>query len=98
MQIMLIYFSIMGIGGFLGYKFSSITAKIPGLSTIQTACIYIILFFLGVQLGSDESIQDAITGMGLRGIGSSLLAMAFSFVLVLVIRTVLEKRGGKEQE
>lgn len=99
MKIMLIYLVIMGSGIALGYK-SSISSKSKARTRFQTACLWIILFLLGHQLGANEEVASSVSSMGLTGLAISLAAMAGSFGVVLLLRKALEgpksARSGEE--
>ena len=67
MKILLIYIAIMGAGIALGYK-SNFSSKSASRGRFQTACLLVILFLLGHQLGADPAIASSMTSMGLTGL------------------------------
>ena len=91
MKILLIYIAIMGAGIALGYK-TYFSSKSASRGRFQTACLLVILFLLGHQLGADPAIASSMTPMGLTGLLLCLAAMAGSFVLTLLLRIALEGR------
>lgn len=91
MKILLIYIAIMGAGIALGYK-TRFSSQSKLRSRFQTACLLLILFLLGHQLGADEAVSASMTSMGLTGLLLCLAAMAGSFVLTLLLRMALEGR------
>ena len=98
MKIMLIYLIIMGAGIALGWRCRGLKAKSKNRSIFQRACLLIILFLLGHQLGADEEVASAATSMGLIGLILSLAAMAGSFAVVLLLRMALEGRKSPQSE
>ena len=90
MKIMLIYLCIMGAGIALGYKGKGFSSKSAARSRFQTACLLVILFLLGHQLGANEEVAAAVGTMGLTGFCLSLSSMAGSFVVVWLLRKALE--------
>ncbi len=98
MKIMLIYLVIMGAGIALGYRSKRLKSASRGRSLFQRACLLVILFLLGHQLGSDEEVVNAATSMGLTGLLLSLAAMAASFGVVLLLRIALEGRKSPQDE
>ncbi len=100
MKILLIYILIMGAGIALGYK-TGFSSKSRSRSRFQTACLLIILFLLGHQLGGNEDVAASVTSMGLTGLLLCLAAMAGSFFVVLLLRMALEgrksPRSGEEE-
>ena len=91
MKILLIYIAIMGAGIALGYK-TRFSSKSASRGRFQTACLLVILFLLGHQLGADPAVASSMTSMGLTGLLLCLAAMAGSFVLTLLLRIALEGR------
>ena len=88
MKMMVIYLVIMGAGIALGYRSKRLKAHSRSRSLFQNACLLIILFLLGHQLGTDEEVVKAATSMGLVGLALSLSAMAGSFGIVLLLMTL----------
>ena len=91
MKILLIYIIIMGAGIALGYR-TRFSSASKSRSRFQTACLLVILFLLGHQLGADEDVASSMTSMGLTGLLLCLAAMAGSFAVVLLLRIALEGR------
>ena len=91
MKILLIYILIMGAGIALGYK-TNFSSASRSRDLFQKACLLIILFLLGHQLGANEDVAASMTSMGLTGLLLCLAAMAGSFLVVLLLRMALEGR------
>ena len=100
MKILLIYGCLMAAGIVLGYKSKRFAKESKGRSMFQTACLLVMLFLLGHQLGGNQDVAASMTSMGLIGLILCLSAMAGSFVVVLLLRKVLEgpksPRSGEE--
>ena len=100
MKILLIYAALMGAGILLGYK-SHFASKSRSRSLFTNACLLLIMFVLGHQLGANKEVASSITSMGLMGLALCITGMAGSFLVTLLLRMALEglksARSGEEE-
>ena len=64
----------------------------------QTVCTVLLIFAIGVMLGSREDFVSGITSLGMQSIIFFLIPSVFSVIAVYPLtRLFLEKRRGKEK-
>lgn len=91
---MYLVISIMVAGIVVGY-FLRERKTITGINSRLTIwMIYLLLFFLGIAIGNNESIMNNLSGLGLTAIAISLSAVAGSLVSAWLLWVFLFK--GKE--
>ena len=65
---------------------------------LQTVCTVLLIFAMGVMLGSREDFVSEITSLGMQSIIFILIPTVFSVIAVYPLtRLFLEKRRGKEK-
>ncbi len=65
---------------------------------LQTVCTVLLIFAMGVMLGSREDFVSEITSLGMQSIIFFLIPSVFSVIAVYPLtRLFLEKRRGKEK-
>ena len=94
MSSVLLYLGLLIIGGFLsyrGYIHKSFMAKIDKL---QLACLFTLLFIMGMRIGMDDKILDAFAQIGLHAVLFSLATIGGSILFVhLFVKLFKGKRG-----
>ena len=94
---MFIIILIMGFGILLGWLFRK--KKLTFLGKIINVLIWVLLFLLGVEVGSDERIVNGIATLGLEGIVIAVAAVSGSVALAYFLwKTVASKSRLKENE
>lgn len=88
---------VMGFGILLGWLFRK--RKLPFLGKVINVLIWVLLFLLGVEVGSDERIVNGIATLGLEGIAIAVAAVIGSVLLAYILwKAVASKSRLKENE
>lgn len=91
-------FTIIGImllGIFTGYTIGK-RQKIPFIHNIITFLIWLLLFILGVEAGSNDKIIEGISSLGTEAIILSLSAVIGSCFAAWILWIILYKNKGKK--
>lgn len=89
--------AIMLIGVLVGYFFGRKKwGKIN--SWIQFCCVVLLIFSMGVKLGSRENFISEITSLGISSILFALIPILFSTILVYILTEHFLKRSPKHEE
>jgi uncharacterized membrane protein YbjE (DUF340 family) len=89
---MFIYGTIMVAGILVGAKCSWIPSESKFRRKLQYLFLFVLLFVLGHQLGSDEAVVSSISEMGFYGLVIALVSMLGSFSFVVVLRKIFEQK------
>lgn len=82
-----------------GAKCSFIPAESKIRDRLQYVFLFVLLFTLGHQLGSDDAVVASVSEMGLYGVVIALASMIGSFSFVLMLRRLIQmknERGGND--
>ncbi len=94
MSSILLYLGLLIIGGFLSYRgwiHKGLSSKIDKL---QLACLFALLFIMGLRIGMNDSVLNAFAQIGLHAVLYAVFTIAGS---VLVVHLLL-KFFGKSKE
>src|SRR5665647_1078028 len=91
-MIILMYGVIMLGGILIGAKCQWIPKESKIRTNIQYVFLFTLLFVLGHQLGSDDEVVASISNMGFYGAVLSVSGMMGSFLLVLLLRKLIEAK------
>ena len=88
----------MAAGIWAGIKCSWIPAESKIRGRFQYLFLFILLFVLGHQLGSDDAVVASISEMGFYGFVIATAAMVGSFLFVIALRTMFDrqKKAGRD--
>ena len=75
-----------------GAKCSWIPAESKFRRKLQYLFLFVLLFVLGHQLGSDEAVVSSMSEMGFYGLVIALASMLGSFSVVVVLRKIFEQK------
>ena len=94
---LILYLTILAIGGIIGYKNLVREKLLSKINLLQTMCLLLLLFTMGVRIGLDNEVISSFFKLGLQAIVISLFTIVFSILSVkLVKRFVVEtKREGE---
>lgn len=90
MTILIILIIAAAIGGVVGRHLKKKEITIKGYSTIQSITVFILIFFMGTKIGSDERILDSIKDIGVSAVVVTIATMAGSVLLVYGLRKLLK--------
>ena len=90
-MLILVFGTIMAAGILAGSRFQWIPQESRFRANMQKAFLFLLLFVLGHQLGSDDGVADSISEMGLLGVVIAIAAMLGSFLFVYILRRQFDK-------
>lgn len=91
---LLLYLALLGVGLILGRKGIFGEKVYSKLDVLQMLCLMLLLFTMGVSLGSDEAIISSIATIGVSGITMGLSTIIFSVLAVkLYVKFAMKGRG-----
>lgn len=88
-------------GGIIGRQFFKKKNKeIKGYGLIQSVTVFVLVFFMGMKIGSDDRILDSIEDIGISAVVVTIATMAGSMLAVFLLRKLLgmNKEGMKTDE
>lgn len=91
---LLLYMTLLGIGLILGRKGIFGKKVYDSLDKLQMACLMLLLFMMGINLGADKKILESLGSIGFKGVVFGLSTVLFS-ILSVNIYTRLAIRKGK---
>jgi len=92
---MFMYGAIMLMGIVAGATCSFIPAESKTRDRLQRLFLFVLLFVLGHQLGSDDAVVASVSEMGFYGVVIALASMLGSFSFVLILRKMLQPKGER---
>ena len=99
MSSILLYLGLLIIGGFLSFKGLIHKQMMNRIDKLQMACLFALLFIMGLRIGMDEEIVKAFGQIGLHAILFAAFTIAGSVLMVhLFVRVsrslAKAKKGG----
>lgn len=79
-------------GGYIGHKFKFSEAKVSFLQKLQTVAVLLILFFMGINLGSNEKLLSNLDMLGFRSLIFAISGIIFSIVPVIIFWKIIHER------
>ena len=101
MKLLLLYYSIMVACYLIASKLRDKKERLDcGVNNGLTAIMYIIVFVMGVRMGSNEEVTSNLGTIGVQSAIITFLTIALSMICVSLMRKVmkLDKRGDKITE
>lgn len=89
------------VGGIVGREiFVKRNIKLKGYGTIQSITVFILVFFMGTKIGSDERILDSIKDIGISSVVVTAATMIGSVLAVFLLRKFLKmnKEGNRKND
>ena len=88
---------IMSVGIFIGYKYFN--EKYSGInSLVQTLCTALLIFSMGVSLGSRPEFFSELYSLGIKSIAFSIIPIIFSIIPVYILtKKFLDKKTGDKK-
>lgn len=95
---LLLYLSLLIIGGFIGSR-DLITEKLHSkLGMIQNICLLFLLFIMGVRIGLDDDVVSSFLSIGIKAFVMALFSIIFSTLLVRLIRNIVLGNKGESEK
>jgi uncharacterized membrane protein YbjE (DUF340 family) len=80
------------VGFFVGYK-SNINEKMVKMnSRIQTLCLVLLIFVMGMGIGMNKEVLNNLSTLGLKAILFAVITSAGSVFVVYLFSFILEKK------
>lgn len=100
MTILVILIIAALIGGVCGRQLKKKNIEIKGYSTIQAVTVFILIFFMGTKIGSDERILESIRDIGVSAVVVTIATMGGSLLVAYGLRKLLKmnKEGVKSDD
>ena len=104
MSSLLLYLGVLALGVLVGSRKAVRAAKCRWIGPVQSAALVVLIFTLGVEIGSDERVFASLSEIGLSALAITLAALAGSAACVFLVRTLLgldrqgRRRNGGEGE
>lgn len=92
---LLLYLSLLIIGGIIGSRDCISERFHSKLGTIQNVCLLFLLFIMGVRIGLDEDVISSFLSIGVKAFVLALFSIIFSVLLVRLVRNIV--LGNKEE-
>ncbi len=94
---LVIYLSILFLGGLIGYK-KGIKKEISNkIDTIQIACLLFLLFVMGVRMGLDDKVISSFLNLGYQAVVLSVFSIIFSVIFVMFVTKFISKNSKQEE-
>ena len=93
----LLYIFILLAGAFISSKGKISELVLKNLSKLQYACLLLLLFIMGVNIGINDQIISTFGKLGMQAIVLSLSSIVLSVAAVRLV-TLFERRREKEAE
>ncbi|MBR5315913.1 MAG: lysine exporter LysO family protein [Firmicutes bacterium] len=84
-----LYFTILVIGYFMGSKLRSKKEKMGFIGTILLFCVSLMVFLMGIKMGSNEEVIDNLGVIGLQSVVVTIVLWGCSILSVTLLRKVL---------
>ncbi len=86
MSSILLYLILLVAGAFLSYRGVVSKKVFDKVEHIQMACLYILLFTMGLRIGMDDRVIKAFLKIGIHATLYAAISVVFSVVMVLLLR------------
>jgi len=87
----LIYLALLVIGGLLSYKGLIHKKLIKKAGSLQLFFLYVLIFIMGLRIGLDRDILDAIYSIGLKAAIYALTTIIISAFMVFIVSKYIIK-------
>lgn len=86
----LMYYVIMIAAFFIAARLRHRTELITLSSVGLTVMMYIIVFFMGIRMGSNEEVTSNLGTIGVYAVGITALTIAFSLIPITIMRKIMK--------
>lgn len=93
---LIIYLTILLVGAFIGYKDIIHKTIVSKMTLIQTICLLVLLFIMGIKIGGDKAVIISFYEIGYKAIIISLFSIVMSVILVRLIKNFVLNDKSKE--
>lgn len=89
----LLYLGLLIIGGIFSYRGWIHKAMLARIDRLQMACLFGLLFIMGMRIGMDDRVKEAFFKIGLHAVLFGIFTVVFS---VLTVHLMLRLYGRKQ--
>lgn len=89
MAYVLLYWSVMAIGYFIGAKNRHRAEKFGFIGKVMLFCISVLVFFMGIRMGSNEEVIANLGTIGLQSLLITVLLLIGTVIFMTVTRRLL---------
>mgnify|MGYP000980185042 CR=1 FL=1 len=97
-----LYLGVILLGILVGSRKSVRSKSLPGLGKLQTTVLILLIFVLGVEIGSDEQVVTSLGAIGLSAFVITVFVLAGSILAVFLVRKCMgldrQGRGAAQRE
>lgn len=93
----LLYISIVLAGAFIGSRGKISEVVLKNLSKLQYACLLLLLFIMGVNIGINDEIINTFGKLGMQAVVLSVASILLSVGAVKLVSAYVLGRGREEQ-
>lgn len=98
MSSILLYLALLIFGGFLSYKGLIHEKLMNKIDKLQLACLYALLFIMGLRIGMDDRVLKAFAQIGVHAIIFSIFTIVGSVAVVHVLVKIYRRKGGRAND
>ncbi|MCA0385012.1 MAG: lysine exporter LysO family protein [Firmicutes bacterium] len=95
MSSILLYLALLIVGGFLSYKGWIHQGLSNKIDKLQLACLFVLLFVMGLRIGMDDRVLDAFAQIGLHAILFGIFTIIGSVLTVHLMLKVFNRKAVK---
>jgi len=92
MSSVLLYLALLIVGGFLSYKGFIHKQLMDKIDKLQLACLFILLFIMGMRIGMDDKIISAFAKIGVHAVIFSVFTVAGSILVVHIFVKIFRRK------
>ena len=98
MSSILLYLSLLIVGGILSYKGLIHSQLMNKIDKLQLACLFALLFIMGLRIGMDDRVLKAFAQIGLHSILFALFTIIGSVGVVHILLKIFNKKRGSAND
>lgn len=93
MESLILYLGMMAVGGLVGSRKWVRSRSLPWIGKVQSVALIILILVLGINIGMDDRVFDALSEIGIAAVVITIFAMAGSLLCVMAVRRCLGLDG-----
>lgn len=92
------YLGILLIGGYIGHKGHMGKKVEKNLDRMQTFCLLLMLFLMGLSIGLDKVVMDNLFTIGIHAFIISILTIVGSMFFIRLIKRFIKIKGDTHEQ
>lgn len=98
MSSILLYLGLLIFGGILSYKGLIHSQLMNKIDKLQLACLFALLFIMGLRIGMDDRVLKAFAQIGFHAILFAMFTIAGSVGVVHLLLKIFRKKRGQAND